>query len=402
MSEQTESNVVEFPELQFPPIEYGVTEAALAELAERYADPDASTDEGYAHCKDGCKEMTSLRTAVETRRKDLKAPALNWGAKVDKIAKALVRSIKLIESPVRDEKERVDEIKQAEARKVAEAEQARVDGIKANVEKIVATAREQNPSDTAADYQQHITWLTELAITDEVFGEFVEEAITTRDAALFKLTQWHEQAIEREEADRKRADERAEIDQQKKELEAAQEKQRKAEEALEKKAREAEDLKASEEKAAQEKAELEQREKLEVEQRRVSKIKAAIHIERTLPDRAKGSSSQALDRLIVAEKAAEPVEEDFGEFLPEAKQAWQESIERLEVMADDARAVEEKERRDEEARLPDKDKLLRWCEAIADIPEPEVLNDKTQKLLKRYASDLSKFTDQLRSDIGKL
>lgn len=402
MSEQTESNVVEFPELQFPPIEYGVTEAALAELTERYKDPDASTDEGYARCKDGCKEMTSLRTAVEIRRKDLKAPALNWGAKVDKIAKALVRSIKLIESPVREEKERVDEIKQTEARKAAEAEQARIDGIKANIEKIATTAREQSPNDTAADYQQHITWLTELAITDEVFGEFVDEANTARDAALFKLTQWHDAAVNREETDRKQAAEKAALDQQREEQEATEQRLREAEEALEKKALEAEELKAAEEKAAQEKGELEQREKREAQERRVWKIKAAIDSQRNMPDRTMGLSSQALGRMILAEKADEPTEEGFAEFLPQAKQAWQESIDRLEVMADDARAVEEKERRDEEARLPDKDKLVRWCESIADIPEPEVLNDKAQKILKRYASDLSKFTQRLRSDIEKL
>ena len=95
MSEQAEqSNIVELPELKFPPIEYGVTEAALAELAERYNEPDASTDEGYEHCKDGCRELTALRTAIETRRKDLKAPALNWGRDVDKQAKDITRRVK--------------------------------------------------------------------------------------------------------------------------------------------------------------------------------------------------------------------------------------------------------------------------------------------------------------------
>lgn len=402
MSEQTESNVVEFPELQFPPIEYGVTEAALAELTERYKDPDASTDEGYARCKDGCKEMTSLRTAVETRRKDLKAPALNWGAKVDKIAKALVLSIKLIESPVRDEKERVDEIKQAEARKIAQAEQARVEGIKTNIEKIVATAREQNPNDKASDYQQHITWLKELALTDEVFGEFVEEAGTARDAALFKLTQRHEQAIEREEADRKRADEWAEIDQQKKELEAAQEKHREAEEALEKKAREAEELKTAEERAAEKKDEQEKESKAATERERIAHIRALISAAEDAGRDLDGKSPGFLSNSVTLLRGDLPREDEFEEFFTEACDVWQKTINAIKAEMKVAAERQEKERHDEEARLPDKDKMLRWCEAIADIPEPEVLNDKTQKLLKRYASDLSKFIDRLRSDIAKL
>ena len=71
-------------------------------------------------------------------------------------------------------------------------------------------------------------------------------------------------------------------------------------------------------------------------------------------------------------------------------------------MAKDEREAEAKRRRDEEARLPDKEKLVRWCDAIASIPEPEVLNDKAQKILRRYGTDLSKFVQRLQSDIGKL
>lgn len=401
-SDHLMKDIVEFPELKFPPIEYGVTEAALAELAERYKEPDASTDDGYAHCKDGCKELTSLRTAVETRRKDLKAPALNWGSKVDQLAKALVRSIKLIEGPVRDEKERIDEVKQAEARKAAEAEQKRVAEIHENIAKIAATAREQHPDDTAADYQQHIAWLTELAITEEVFGELVDDAKTERDAALFKLSQWHEQAVKREADDERRKNEQAELDRKKKELDKIEAKQKKEAARIAKGIQEAAELKATTEKAAKEKADREDREKSEAEKKRVDNIKAAIEIKRTIPDRSQGMSSEALDRLIVAEKACQPAEADFAEFTDEAVIAWKKSIEILEAMGKNARRLEEQTRHDEEARLPDRDKLLRWCDAIAAIPEPEVLNDKAQKILRRYSGDLSKFVDRLRSDIGKL
>jgi len=424
MSEQDEqeSNIVEFPELKFPPIEYGVTEAALTELAERYKDPDASTDDGYEHCKDGCRELTALRTGIETRRKDLKAPALNWGRDVDKQAKDIKRRIKLIEEPVRVEKERVDEIKQAEARKTAEAEQARIDGIKANIDKIAATAREQHPDDTAADYQQHMKWLTELAITDEVFGEFVPDAKIQRDAALFKLGQWHERAEQHEADDRQRKADQARLDQEREDLEAAQEKQREAEAKLEQDNREAEQRKreakkaadkieqekheADERKAADEKAAREntEREKAEAETKRVSDIKAAI---RGIGDIAVGAErvglvAESLQRLAEAKRREEPTEAEFQEFLPAAKTAWQELIVTLEIMAKDARDREEQARRDDEARLPDRDKLLRWCDAIDAIPEPEVLNDKAQKLLKRYGVDLSKLIERLRSDIEKL
>ena len=396
------NDIIEIQDLKFPPIEYGVTEAALAELREQYKEPDASTDEGYEHCKDGCREMTALRTAVETRRKDLKAPALDWGRQVDKLAKDLIRDIKLIEGPVRAEKDRIDEIKQAEARKAAEAEQARIDGIKENIAKIEFTAREQNPLDTASDYQTHITWLNELAITEDVFGEFVDEAKTARDAARFKLTQWHSLALEREEDDRKRAEEKAKLDKQRKEQEATEKRQREAGEALEKEKLDAEERKAAEEKAATEKAEREAQQKAIIETNRITNIKEAIDIKATIPDRATNMSAFALDGLIDAEQDSKPDELIFQEFTAEAIDAWQQSLDRLAVMAKETRALEEQERRDEEARLPDKAKLVRWCDAIATIPEPEVLNDDAQKIIKKFAPELEKFYGRLSAAIGKL
>lgn len=397
-----QSNIVELPIPKFPPIEYGVTEAALAELAERFKDPDASTDDGYELCKDGVREMTALRMAVETRRKDLKSPALDFGREVDKQAKDIKRRIKLIEAPVREAKEAVDEIQQEIARKAAKAEQARVDAIKANIEKIAATAREQNPDDTAADYQQHMTWLTELAITDEIFGEFVDDAKTERDAALFKLGQWLERAEQREADYIRRKAEQAALDLRKKELDEIEAKQKKESDRIDKEKREADERTAAAEKLEQEKTEREERETAEAEQKRVDRIKAAIDSLATIPDRAAGISSERLDQVIVNEKVMEPTAIDFAEFLPDAMQAWKTSIETLGNMRHAASDAEEQARRDAEARLPDRDKLLRWCDALADIPEPEVLNAKAQKTLRRYTGDLAKFLERLRSDIGKL
>jgi len=423
MSESEQSNIVEFSPLQLPAIDYGdnVSEVALAELTEQYKDPDASTDDGYEHCKDGCRTLTHLRTSVETRRLDLKRPVVEWiRTHIDKRGKDLIRQLKVIEAPVRVEKERIDEIKQAEARKAAEAELRRVDDIHANIEKIAATACEQNPNDTAADYQQHMAWLTELAITDEVFGEFVNDAKTERDAALFKLGQWHERAEQREADDRQRKADQARLDKERQELEAAQEKQREAEAKLEKENseadereatakaerekndREAEQRKANLEKAEQEKNDREEREAAKKETDRIDCIKGFIGVILESPTMYEGLLADAIDVIITQTQEKEPTEDDFAEFLPEAMLAWKTSIAALEVMATKARRNEEQARRDDEARLPDRDKLLRWCNALAEIPQPEVLNEKAQKILRRYSVDLTKLVQRLRSDIGKL
>jgi len=403
MSEQAKSNVVEFDEMKFPVIEYGVTEAQIAEVAERYKEPDASTDEGYERCKEGCKVLRGMRTAVETRRLDLKRPITEWvRVNVDVRGKELVRQIRLAEDPVRAEKERVDEIKQTEARKAAEAEQGRIDGIKANIKKIADTTLYWSRDDTASDYEQHTMWLIELQITKELFGEFVEEANTARDAALFKLVQWRDQALQCEQDDARRKAEQAALDQQREEQAATEQRQREAEEALEKKAREAEEMKAAEERAAEKKDEQEKESKATAEGERILHIRASIIATEDAGRDLDGKSPEFLSNSLKLLQGDPPREDEFQEFLTAARAAWQKTLYAIETEIKVAAEREEKERRDEEARLPDKDKLFRWCEAIADIPEPEVLNDKTQKLLKRYASDLSKFTDRLRSDIAKL
>lgn len=405
MSDQNEqSNIVEFEKLKFPAIEYGVTEAQIAEVAERYKEPDASTDEGYERCKEGCKVLRAMRTAVETRRLDLKRPITEWvRVNVDVRGKELIRQIRAAEGPVREEKERIDEIKQAEALEAAEAEQKRIESIHERIGDIrdsVARVHAFGIPDVK-QIKKEIKGLEHLQI-DDSFGEFADEASDAKVAAVAKLREVYAAAIVRDEDNRKRIEEQAALDKQREEQEATEKRQREAEEALEKKAREAEARKAAEEKEAQEKADREEADRTAAEDKRIGDIKFAIEVKRTIPIRAEGSSSSYLYDIIASEKANPPTEAEFAEFLPDAKITWQESIDALEVMAKDEREHEAKQRHDEEARLPDKEKLTRWCDAIAAIPEPEVLNDKAQKILRRCGDDLSKFVVRLRADIGKL
>lgn len=384
------NDIIEVQDMKFPVIEYGVTEAEIAEVAERYKDPDASTEEGYEHCKEGVQTLTAMRTAVEARRLDLKRPITKWIAKnVDGRAKTLIRQIRVAEGPVRAEKERVDEIKQAEARKAAEAEQARIDAIKENIAKIEFTAREQHPADTSSDYQTHITWLTELAITEEVFGEFVDEAKTVRDAALFKLTQWHDLALEREAADKKRAEEQAEIDRQKKKLDEREAEQKVAAKRIAKGIQDAADLQAETERKEREHEEL-----------RVAGIEARIDALRTYDAYVIGSS--ALRHSIKALENQTPTARYFAEFVEQAEAVRQKQLDELRQKLKAAEASEEQERRDEEARRPDKEKLVRWCEALDDVLRPEVLNDDAQKVRAKFGGELDKLLSKMYAAIEKL
>ena len=379
-------------ELKFPTIEYGVTEAEIAEVAERYKEPDASTDEGYEHCKEGVNLLTSMRTALETRRMDLKRPITAWIAEnVDGRAKKLKKLIVAAETPVRAEKERVDEVKQAEARKAAELEQARIDGIKENIGRIEATAREQHPSDTSADYQQHITWLTELEIGKDVFGEFVDEAKTVRDAALYKLTQWHKLALEREAADKQRAAEQVEIDRQKKELDEREAEQKEEAARIAKGIQDAVDLQA----------EIERKER-EAEELRVAAIQNRIDELRTAGAYANDAAS--LRGAIKALENQTPTAEVFAGFLNEALIVRGTRLAELKQQLAETEEREEQERRDEEAKLPDKQKLVLWLTALEVIVNdaPVVINDAVKKVINRYRSDAIKLVESLRKATDKL
>ena len=90
-------------------IDYDITQAGLAELRSRLLIKfDANTKDGYEHARKGIAECRSLRVAVEKKRKELKADALEYGRKVDAVAKELTASLEQIEKPLQDAKDAVD------------------------------------------------------------------------------------------------------------------------------------------------------------------------------------------------------------------------------------------------------------------------------------------------------
>ena len=71
-------------------VEYSSTAAALAELRSRYAAPfDVATAKGMALAKEARAEVRGYRTALETLRKEIKAPALERCRLIDDEAKRI-------------------------------------------------------------------------------------------------------------------------------------------------------------------------------------------------------------------------------------------------------------------------------------------------------------------------
>lgn len=106
-------------------VSYSVTDAAIAELAERFTGLSCDTSEGYEQVRLAIAEVRGLRVAIEERRVELKADALAFGRKVDAEAKRITVALEAIENPLKKLKQVVDDEK--ERARVAAAEAKRLE-----------------------------------------------------------------------------------------------------------------------------------------------------------------------------------------------------------------------------------------------------------------------------------
>lgn len=112
---------------------YSPTEAAIADMRERYLPLVATTPEGYEAVRRAIGELRTSRTSIEKRRVALNADALDWQRKVNAEAKRLTGLLLEIEDPLKERKAAVDDAKEREKRSAEiaarEAEEAKLRAI---------------------------------------------------------------------------------------------------------------------------------------------------------------------------------------------------------------------------------------------------------------------------------
>lgn len=193
--------------------EYSQTEAALAMLRERYAGAQfpVETPEGMKEAKAARSELRKYRTDLERVRKEIKGPALERCRLIDAEAKRITEELRALEDPIaeqieaeerRQEEERQERIRQEQER--VEAIQRRIDDIRHAVEPIAW----DTPSTEIATT---IALVEEIAI-DDSFAEFIEQARDAKDATLARLRELESQAKAREEDEARRKAEQAELE----------------------------------------------------------------------------------------------------------------------------------------------------------------------------------------------
>jgi hypothetical protein len=109
--------------------EYNPTAATLAELAKKFAGVtyDVTTTAGMETARVDRRALVTLRTTLETKRKELKAPALERCRLIDEEAKRLTSEILKLEAPIdtviKAEEQRKEELRQQKAREEQERQQ---------------------------------------------------------------------------------------------------------------------------------------------------------------------------------------------------------------------------------------------------------------------------------------
>jgi hypothetical protein len=212
-----------------PLVKYSRTELALADLRDKYAGKifDLTTTKGDKEARAARLELVTLRTGLERKRKELKAPALEIGKTIDTEAARITKEIEALETPI-DTQIKADEKRRAEeaARKAA-GEAFRVALHKALLDRINGYARDAVglPAERIAKGVVFVEGLTFGEETQELRSQY-ESAKTDTLASLRKL---HSDAVtaEAEAAERERQrieNERvaAELEAQRKALEEAQ------------------------------------------------------------------------------------------------------------------------------------------------------------------------------------
>ena len=298
--------------------EYSEFQAKLAEFKSEV--PDASTKDGYNRAKEVKGVLTSIRTAIETKRKEYKAPILQLGKMIDSEAKRIIQEVKEVEDPFHEAYKAIDDEKKR---------------IKLEIEnrfvEIKGMASKAIECDSSDIIESMINDLAEYDVSKETFGRRVDEASALVAQTLERLSELHakqvtteqerirveqerleleklrKEAAEREaEQERIRKEEEQRLERERIEKQAAeqarlQEQQRQEQERLriEQQAREAEER----EKQAKRDAEL-------AEQRRIEEVRLAEEKIKLAEEQAKRDAEEAAEKARLAEVQRQKEEQD--------------------------------------------------------------------------------------------
>lgn len=170
--------------------EYSVTEASLAGLRQKYQDMtfDVATTKGDKEARAARLELVKLRTGLDAKRKEIKAPALAYCQLIDSEAKRITAEIVKLEDPI-DAMIKAEEVRKATERAEKERiERERITAIHARIAKIsgLPAALVGKPSEVML---AALDDLQAQEITLDDFAEFTGTALAGRQTVVEQIQQ---------------------------------------------------------------------------------------------------------------------------------------------------------------------------------------------------------------------
>lgn len=344
--------------------EYSPTAAALAELKGRMGKVvyEVTTTAGMDSAKKDRRELVTLRTSLESKRKEIKAPALERCRMIDEEAKRITAEILSLEEPIDKQIKAEEARKEHERQAKLEVERQRIAAITERIEKI-KTAADRCMAMTSEQVKTAIAQLELLPIGDEVYQEFRTQAQNAKTDALGNLTDLYNEKVAAEaeaariqaekeaeearlEAERQERDRLARVEAER--LAAEQEKLRQEREAFERQQAEANAKREEEERKIREAREAEGaklRAEREAEEARIRKEQEAAQ--------AEIAKQQAeLKRQQEEIEAARRKQEDEAAAEAKRKQAEAEEAERKRIAA-----LDKAKREHKKCKCP-------WCQGV--------------------------------------
>lgn len=329
---------------------YGINVEEVKAIVERYSLLHVNGPEdknGLKEVRKARLELRSVRTKIDDRRKELKAGALEYGRRVDSVAKELTALVEPTELILCCREEEI-----------------------ANEIKRQATERLENRLKALREISADVPLAYVESIDDAEFSKLLALK-TSEHVEKLRLEQ-----VARDESERKAAEEAA--------AKAAEE------------ARIAAEKKSEEDRlaAAREKLEAEQaafRAEQEAARKKQEEQQAAIDAE---------NARLAAERRKVEEAAAEQQRKAEAEArrIADAEQARKDAEERAErdrILAEEAAAAETAEAARREALKPDREKLLKFADKIEKLPLPDV-SAEALPIRTAIADDLLNLARQVR------
>jgi DNA repair exonuclease SbcCD ATPase subunit len=286
-------------------IKYSVTEKMLSELESQWAQvPDCRTKEGYEEVRVGIGNLVKYRTGTDKIRKELKKDALEYGRKVDSMAKEITSRLVTIEEKLKAAKAEVDDEKRMEKERMEREEKERVERIQSRIAEVNGLGNVPFGA-KVADIEMRIAKIESFNPTEDEFAEFLVAAEQSKIDTMGKLESIRSQAIE---AERQAEEQRKERERIEAEQAKERERMRKEREEFERQQMEAEARRQEEEarlRAAREAEEAQRQAEREAEQRKLQAERERIEAERREQERKQAEEQARIEaerRAIEEEK----------------------------------------------------------------------------------------------------